>query len=208
MKKVQYYAKTLGLIFSYLLMGFGLASWLFHGVIFSGKDEIPLGDITGFVVDSQGNIYFGSGFYQRIQVYNKKGQFIRNWNVEAFGGTYSINITEKDNILINLARSDEQIIYDKNGNILLRKKQKRDEPQNKSRDKYSFVTENRINYKFQGSLIQELVKTNPEITIIRQSLFLQLMRGPLNPIILMVIGMLLVGLFRREKYTPIYKIPT
>jgi len=209
-QNVVYYIKTLGLILSYLLMGIGLASWLLSGVFFSEKDEIPLGDITGFVVDSQDNIYFASGFYQRVQAYNGKGQFIKNWNIEASGGFYTIDITENDNILITTARGGEQIEYDKNGKILSRKNKNAHESQNKLREKDSFTTESGTSYKFKGSLINELVKTNPEMTIIKQSLFLQIIRGPLNCWVLFMMGILFAGLFSYKKNNTvnnIYKIP-
>lgn len=191
--------RFLALTISYLLIAIGFSSWFLVPKFFSNNVEIPLGDIKGFVVDSENNIYFGSGFYERIQVYNKKGEFLKNWNVESFGGTYIIDITKDDKIMITTARGDEEIIYDKNGKVVSRKKVNIIEYQNEFRDKDNFTTKSGVTYKLKGVFFTKLVSLNPEKTIIQQNIFLQLLKGPTNSWILMIAGGLLANLLKLKK---------
>src|SRR6478735_842158 len=80
--------------------------------------ELPLGDTEGIVVDKFGRIYIGLGFYGKVQVYDNEGHFLRNWKVESSGGSFRIDLTKEQNILIATARGNKQIVYDTNGNIL------------------------------------------------------------------------------------------
>jgi len=199
-KTVVHNMKTLGLIFSYLLIAIGFASWFLVPKFFSNENEIPLGDIKGFVIDSKNNIYFGSGFYERVQVYNQDGEFIKNWKVDSHGGTYIIDIAENDNILITTARGDEQIEYDQNGNVIKRKDVNPLQYELKDfNERESFTTNDGTEYLLNGSFITELIKTNPKKTIVKQNLFLQIIKGPTNSWILGVIGILFVNLLSRKK---------
>ena len=191
--------RTISLIFSYLLIVIGFASWFLVPNLFSENNEIPLGDIKGFVVDKQNNIYLGSGFYERVQVYNENGEFIRNWKVESLGGTYSIDISANDNILITSARGREQIEYDKNGKVLSKNEIDILKYQNDFKDKKTFITENGTAYELKGNWVSKLVKKNPEKTIIKQSIFLQIIKGPTNSWVLGLIGIICVNLISWKK---------
>lgn len=41
--------------------------------------RFPLGTPRGLAIDSKGHIYYMSGIYSRIQVYDKNGRFLRGW---------------------------------------------------------------------------------------------------------------------------------
>ncbi len=74
-----------------LFLGFGgfMAGAVFatgaNGFVPSGF-EMPLGDLESVAVDAEGRIYTSAGFYSRIQVYDRTGQFLRGWFVDAGGG--------------------------------------------------------------------------------------------------------------------------
>ena len=60
----------------------GYIGWFspFLGAAFF-KNEFPIGHCLGFAVDSQGRIYTGSGFYNRVQIYNSEGRYLRGWPI-------------------------------------------------------------------------------------------------------------------------------
>ncbi|MFZ2146514.1 MAG: hypothetical protein WAV28_04770 [Sedimentisphaerales bacterium] len=80
--------------------------------------ELPLGDLRGIAVDSQGNIYCGLQFYSRIQVYNAEGKFLYGKFINSAGGTFRIRINEKDQLEVATARNDKLYIFAKDGTLV------------------------------------------------------------------------------------------
>ena len=149
-------------------------------------------------LDKENNIYVGSGFYQRVQVYSENGDFIKNWDIEALGGTFTVNLTYNEEILITTARGDEQIWFNKNGKILSRKKIDNENYEASERDWRTFTTAEEVKYEIKGTLYQKLIRVNPEKVIINQNLFLQIIKGPINIWLLVVIGAI-IGYLSKEK---------
>ena len=48
--------------------------------------EMPLGQLKEIAVDSEGNIYCGSQFYSRVQVYDTEGKFLHGMSLNTSGG--------------------------------------------------------------------------------------------------------------------------
>ena len=191
--------KRIGGIISSILVIIGMVGFWSGSYFYDENTEIPLGDIKGFVVDKENNIYVGSGFYQRVQVYNENGDFIKNWDIEALGGTFTVNLTDSEEILITTARGDEQIWFDKNGKILSRKKIDNETYEESERDWRTFTTPENVKYEIKGTLFQELIRVNPEKVIINQNLFLQIIKGPINIWLLVVIGAIIGYLSKKKK---------
>lgn len=80
--------------------------------------EYPLNSIEGLVVDSNGNIYVGKDTPDRVQVYSPRGDFLYSFNVEAFYGTYRIDMDEEDNIIIATARGGKRYVIDNQAEII------------------------------------------------------------------------------------------
>jgi hypothetical protein len=76
--------------------------------------EMPLGRLKGISVDTQGNIYCGSQFYERIQVYNPKGQFLYGISIDT-SGLFWIRINSDDYLEVAVAIGKKKYIFNKNG---------------------------------------------------------------------------------------------
>lgn len=89
--------------------------------------ELPNSQPRGLHIDGEGNIFCGSGVYERIQMYNKHGDFIRAFNTDVGKGRDSLfTFKIKNNQLyihvfsfqVKPERSDREIIYALNGSLL------------------------------------------------------------------------------------------
>lgn len=64
--------KKIGIIISLLLILIGFTGFIGGALITGGiidyDKEVPLGDIEGIVIDKEGYIYVGLGFYGKVQV--------------------------------------------------------------------------------------------------------------------------------------------
>ncbi|MBM1106961.1 hypothetical protein JQC67_12490 [Aurantibacter crassamenti] len=186
-------------VFSNILAIVGVIGFWSGSYFYNENTEIPLGDIKGFVVDKENNIYVGSGFYEKVQVYDEDGNFLKNWDLEAYGGTFTMNLTEHEEILITTARGNEQIWFNKNGRILSQKKIGNGTYEESKRDWRTFTTKENVQYEIKGTIFHELVRLNPKKTIINQNLFLQIIKGPFNIWLLIVIGGIISYLLKVKK---------
>lgn len=57
-----------------------------------------MGSLEAIAVDKSGNIYLGSSFYGRIQLYSNTGRFIRGWFIETKGGGFRIALDKLDHL--------------------------------------------------------------------------------------------------------------
>ena len=80
--------------------------------------ELPLGDLEGIAVDSEGNIYCGAQFYSRIQVYDAEGKFLYGRFIDSNGGAFRIRINEDDRLEVATLRNHKLYLFDKNGNLV------------------------------------------------------------------------------------------
>ncbi|MCP4258623.1 MAG: hypothetical protein GY774_14150 [Planctomycetes bacterium] len=80
--------------------------------------ELPLGDLRGIAVDSEGNIYCGLQFYSRIQVYDAEGKFIYGKFINSAGGAFRIRINKNDQLEVATARNDKLYIFARDGTLV------------------------------------------------------------------------------------------
>jgi|GEM_PF-5922369 len=102
-----------------LILGFLLVFktfYIFDLIIQDG--EYPVGDVKGIVVDSEDRIYLGLYDYDRIQVYDKNGVYLRSWGFSTRGGVFRIAINEFDNIYVASVRGSVLYIFDSEGRLL------------------------------------------------------------------------------------------
>ena len=170
-------------IMGIFLTAFGFFGFVGGFFISSGiidyDGELPLGHVTSIVVDNRGDIYIGLGFYSKVQVYDSKGNFLRNWQVEAGGGTFAMDLTPEQNILVSVARGRNQILYNQYGIILSRNKIKGDTTETHQFDVTSYKTQEGILYDIKGWVIPKVTRLlPPKQVVIKQNVFLQLIRGP------------------------------
>jgi len=94
------------LVFGMLLVRPIVPSWL----------PLPLGELECVAVDSRGDVYCSSGFYQRIQVYSPEGRYLRGWYVPGVIG-WSIRTNESDRIEV-VTRGEAIQTYSGSGTLL------------------------------------------------------------------------------------------
>ena len=121
-KKTRYIIRIIGVLF--LVVGFVgfLAGPLSHEFDsfrkVLGSFELPLGDLQGIAVDSEGHIYCGLQFFSRVQAYDAEGEFLYGVFIDSSGGAFRIRINEDDQLEVATARNDKLYLFDKNGNFV------------------------------------------------------------------------------------------
>jgi len=158
-------------IILYCFIFIGVAGFLGANFIF--KRELPFSDIKGIVVDNLENIYVGLQFYGKIQVYDKNGNFIKNWNVHNYGGNFYLDISEDDKIIIYTARGHKKLIYNNKGTKVF---EGETDFEFEKRNPYFFLTKSGNNYEIFKGLFSKIFKNN-EI-IVKQNLYLNMLTVP------------------------------
>jgi len=171
--------------------------------------EMPLGDLTGIAVDSEGNIYCGTPFYSRVQVYDIEGKFLYGKCFDSSGGAFKIKINENDQLEVMTYRGHKKLLFSKNGTLL-------NERSNVStfkvgfenvNDKYCFDEKRNISYQITPILLPfpksihllgaHIVKkdaTGKETIIIKTPFYKWFFMGPFPGFLFIFIG------------TPVYSI--
>jgi len=150
--------------------------------------ELPLVDAEGIAVDSMNNIYIGSPFYGILQIYDKTGKFIKNWEVLTYGGGFYIKILKNDTIAIYPYRAKEEILYNKEGKLLIKNKLEKCNDINKLNNIYLSNTGER--YEVFKWFYPKIKKDN--ITIISQNLLLKMLTPPQGFLIAIILTIFLV----------------
>jgi len=120
-EKTRYVIRIVAALF--LAIGFiGFLAGAITGLGFDFRNldsfELPLGDLKGIAVDSEGNIYCGLQFYSRVQVYDNEGKFIYGKFINSAGGAFRIRINEDDQLEVATARNDKLYLFEKNGTLV------------------------------------------------------------------------------------------
>ena len=80
--------------------------------------RFPLADSGSVVVDSENRIYCWTRRYQRLQVYDKNGQFLRGWFLDSASTGGPAMLVDPNNVLHVEQFGDKYITFDSNGNLL------------------------------------------------------------------------------------------
>jgi hypothetical protein len=106
----------------YGLVGFFGAFLSVTGRLPWTSEEIafPMGQVEGAVVDADGLIYCPSPPWGRIQLYDQDKRFIRGWFVNAFGGTFRVNVDRENHLQVATARRRMLYVFDRQGRLLSR----------------------------------------------------------------------------------------
>jgi hypothetical protein len=81
------------------------------------NSEFPMGIVDGAVSDGT-LIFCPSTSWGRIQVYDREKKFIRGWFVNAFGGTFRINLDPMNNLQVATARQQMLYVFSAEGKLL------------------------------------------------------------------------------------------
>jgi hypothetical protein len=88
-----------------------------HHPMVSPAAELPLSDLRGIAVDEEGRIYCASHLPGRIQVYDRRGRFLRGWHVRAWGAFWP-RVNGAGRVEVALARSDQLLTYEPDGTLV------------------------------------------------------------------------------------------
>ncbi len=117
--KAKFIVRTVAALFLAIgSIGF-FAGFLVGNVVkFPEGFELPLGELKGIAVDSDGNIYCGTWYYSRVQVYDSEGNYIRGTFVDSAGGAFRIKINRNDELEVATARNDKLYRFGKEGTLV------------------------------------------------------------------------------------------
>ena len=162
-----------------------------------GNIEVPLGDLEGIAVDADGNIYCGTPFWQRVQVYDQEGSFIRGWSVDAGGGMFRIRTDKDGYIHAATARGGMHYTYRPDGTLV----SEAEEPELLGTfQAYSIVADDGSRYDIcSPNLFPNIVKTDENgqsRRVVGPRWHLWLIQGPFPAFILFAVGVLMLAASR------------
>ena len=121
-KKAKYIFRIIGALFLDVgSIGFLAGFWAIESESLPevlDSFELPLGELSGIAIDSEGNIYCGLMSYSRVQVYDTEGEFLFSRFIDRSGGAFRIRINENDQLEVATARSDKLYIFEKDGTLV------------------------------------------------------------------------------------------
>lgn len=153
--------------------------------------ELPLSIVDSIAVDGNQNIYCGSIFYSRIQVYNKNGKYLRGWHVNANQGAFIVRSNE-NSIQVDSFRNQKRFYYNTNGKVL---KTEEFQDLNIGYDPSVPQTSDRYGneYSLNGRLISpkvEKIESRASITVVHTPWYLNLILFPFPCVVWGLAGLL------------------
>lgn len=176
--------------------GYGFIRNAFIGMgIIDYPEELPLGGEGSLLVDKDDNIYLLLDFYNKIQVYNNKGEFLRNFRIPHH--RYHVNFYGEDQIRVvfDANNTDYGTIslsyFDLMGNFIKSEDTKSKPPQNFSNEK---------KYVLEGWFFPKIIKKDSiDRVIISQNRWTQFFFGPNLSWYIFALGGLLFFISNKEK---------
>lgn len=169
----------------------------------TSKVRFPQTGSKGISVDSKGRIYCAIFDYQRLQVYDQNGQFIRGWFTYIPKDGFGLHLVTDPNDNIHIVADVSHDIYDSNGVLLSTKRGENSDPNkehvgegyNLTRDQHGNV------YRFHSGLssmlfpkIIKIIPTGEQKALIEDPLELWLMMGPVHAWLLLMLWMLFLAI--------------
>jgi hypothetical protein len=196
MRKTGYVLVFFSIPFFFLGFSGLLMIFLITNRVIEYSSELPLTDISGIVVNSDEEIFLGLTMYGKIQVYSKHGNFIRNWDVDAKGGNFTMTLQKDDLINVQTAKEDRNILYDYLGNVLSNEEIPNCYNRNRITKRYC-NPEKDVCYIVEGLISPKVYReSKSKELVVRQSIFTSLIAGPFRSWTIMVLfagfGILLI----------------
>ncbi|MDJ1469020.1 hypothetical protein [Xanthocytophaga flava] len=81
--------------------------------------ELPWFDISNVIVDQKGNTYIGLPFYGRVQLYDKEGNFRKQWHIgHGNGGSFRLILSPNQYIEVATAQGRSLNTFDSKGKLI------------------------------------------------------------------------------------------
>jgi len=214
----------IGMILSVLLMIAVGALFGFGGVgvkhlpqsintrLFPNKVQFPISIPGGIAVDEHGRIYIAIQGYSRIQVYDKKGNFLKGWFVNTTG-IFDIWLGDDSFLHAVLARASSHDVFDLNGRLLKSAEVTSNEEEYRLFEKAGGLNEQDVfgnTYSIQSSeWFPKIVKRTPtgkEFVLIKDPFHFWLIKSPQPIWIVGLVGLIiiavLVKVIKKKVYFP------
>lgn len=119
----------------------------------------PLSAPQDLATDKKGRIYVALGFYGRIQVYDRDGEFVYGFFTQTGGGPMRLQIDSNDHLRIAASRTDRLHIYDTNGRLLESRHNAKNSFEHLQRPRIVDGADNRVRYVVRNPLLKpEILK--------------------------------------------------
>jgi hypothetical protein len=189
--------KILG-IFFIVLGGLGwFGSFIISFKSISISKELPWNDVGNIIVDNKGNIYLSLQAYGRIQSYDKRGIFQKQWPITCGGGgNFRIKLDEQQKIMVATAKDKCLAIFDINGVLINQISDSNLYSAFAQESEDTFVTKNNEEYSIVNvTLIPRIIKKtkdNSQQTIVSMPWYFLLFKNMFSLFVLFIIGFLLI----------------
>ena len=167
----------------------------------SSKIRFPFSTPMAIAVDSKERVYCLSRYYNRLQVFDSEGTFLRGWFVNIPKGAYYILIDNDDNLRVATSTWGTNLFFDIDGNLL-----SKTSTSNFSKEFEKVgpteTTDTVGNYYREGYEIfsHKIIKTSPsgeEIVLICNPFTLWFMAVPFPAFALLMVSILLLFIISR-----------
>ena len=108
-------------VFAFGLICHPASGWL-NITMPSSVIRFPLSYLESIAIDESGNVYCLSGFYNRIQVFDNEGTFLKGWFVDLPGGGRRIRSEKDGEISLFSENNRTKMVYENNGLLLSKSK--------------------------------------------------------------------------------------
>lgn len=82
------------------------------------KNELPLSQMNSIIVDKKQNVYIGLDAFEKVQVYDRNGKFVANWDINAYGGSVCLELLGDTSIVVYAKRADIKSVYNTDGKLI------------------------------------------------------------------------------------------
>lgn len=162
------------------------------------KVRMPNGDIRGIAIDDTGFIYCYSYEYNRIQLFDANGQFLRGWFVDIPHGEGLIMMDEDDNLRIASKSNKMNYYYDSQGQLMKKSPlhdwagEYRLSSFYEARDRYGNTYKPRHSLLYSG--VDKIMPGGDQLLLIRQPFGLWLINAPSPVMLFLLMSVLLCAL--------------
>jgi hypothetical protein len=185
---------------------FGAGFLIAFGVDFQipASFELPLGDLRGVAVDSQGNIYVGTLFYCRVQAYDANGRYRYGRFLRTAGGALRMRVNSDDRLEVATARTDLLYTFAGDGRLIsvLSDSHSFDDFGSTSEGKWRGEHDGTVYMARHTFTCPTLIKRTPdgqETVVIRTPLHKWVFMGPFPAFLWLVVGACIRGIANRRR---------
>jgi hypothetical protein len=167
--------------------------------------EFPLAGIEGIDVDREGNLFVACKYYNRIQVYDPKGDFMWGWSLDdTYAKDLKIRINNENKVEVASEGGNKIDIFDTNGKLLETKKYDEDDTDFfdsfEQKGKHLIDKSGKYHYDVEGLVFPKIIQTDSDgkKKIRKNAFYLFPFQGPIHGWATAVCGVFLITLAEKK----------